>query len=64
MIGTTRQAAYSLANLPVETSIIAVDDNDNEYVIDAIVKRKMHGDDDLEWCYALKIRKVDGYIKR
>lgn len=58
-ISNTRQAVNTLLNLPVETSLIAVDDEDQEYIIESIVKRKIHGDNDNEWCYALKLRKVD-----
>lgn len=64
MIANTRQMIEGLLHLPVEKNLIVVDEEDNEYVIDAIVKRKTHGDNDLEWCYALKVRRVDGRIKR
>ena len=64
MIANTRQLACDLLNLPVEKSLIVVDEEDKEYVIDTIVKRKTHGDNDQEWYYALKIREVEGRIKR
>lgn len=64
MIASTRQLARDLLNLPVETNLIVVDEEDREYVIDSIVKRKTHGENDHEWYYALKIREVEGRIKR
>lgn len=65
MIANTRQAIRAFTDLPVETNLIAVDENENEYVIDSIIKRKIHSDDDKEWCYALKIRFAgDGCIKK
>lgn len=64
MIANTRQIIHDLMNLPLEKNLIVVDEEDREYVIDAIVKRKTHGDNDQEWCYALKIREVEGRIKR
>lgn len=65
MISNTRQAINALAALPVETFLLVVDENDKEYAIENIVKRKLHSDCDREWCYALKIRKIDdGCIKR
>ena len=65
IISNTRQVAHELINLPIETFLLVVDENDNEYVIDSIVKRKLHGDNDNQWCYALKLKRVDGeYIKR
>lgn len=65
MISTTRRLAYELNNLPLEKFIIVVDENDNEYIIDSIVKRPANSDNNFEWNYALKINKTsDGYIKR
>ena len=65
MISNTRQAIKAFQELPVETFLIAVDDKDREYIIDGIVKRKLHSDDNNEWCYALKIKTCnDGCIKR
>lgn len=64
LIANTEQMIRDLMNLPVEKNLIVVDEEDREYVIDAIVKRKTHGDNDQEWCYALKIREVEGRIKR
>lgn len=65
MISTTRQLANALLNLLVEKFIIVVDENDNEYIIENIIQRKLHMDDDREWCYALKIRKTGtGCIKK
>lgn len=64
MIANTRQLAHDLLNLPVETGLIVVDEEDKEYVIDKIVKRKTYSDNDKEWYYALKIREVEGRIKR
>ena len=65
MISNTRQAIKAFQELPVETFLIAVDDEDREYIIDGIVKRKLHSDDDKNWCYALKIKICnDGCIKR
>lgn len=64
-IVNTRQAARAFSNLPVEKFLLAVDEGDNEYIIEAIVRRKLHGEKDNEWCYALKIKKIDsGCIKR
>ncbi len=59
MIFTTRQTAKALENLPVEKNLLVVDENGNEYIIDSIVQRKLHGDDDLEWYYALKIKRTE-----
>lgn len=65
MISTTRRLAYELNNLPVEKFIVVIDEDDNEYMIDSIVKRNTHSDDNFEWNYALKIHKTSsGYIKR
>lgn len=52
--------AKALNNLPIEKFLIVVDENDNEYIIEEIVQKKLHMDDDKEWCYALKIRKAEG----
>ena len=65
MISNTRQAARAFAELPVEKFLIAVDENDKEYIIDRIVKRKIHSDDSKNWCYALELRESNsGCIKR
>ena len=65
MISNTRQATKAFQELPVETFLVAVDEEDREYVIEDIVKRKLHSDDDKNWCYALKIRRCsEGCIKR
>lgn len=62
---TTRQLAYELNRLPLEKFLIVVDENDNEYVIDSIVRRNTHSDEDFDWHYALKIRETSsGCIKR
>ena len=63
-ISTTNHLIRELQSLPVEKFIIATDEEDNEYVIENICQRKIHGDSDLEWCYALKIRSTEGCIKR
>lgn len=64
MISNTGQAVRAFANLPIEEFLIAVDEEDNEYVIDSIIQRKLYTDDNT-WCYALKIRKTGtGCIKR
>lgn len=66
MIRNTREAANILANLPIDKFLIVVDEDDREYVIESIVKRKLFFDDDKEWCYALKIHITtgNGCIKR
>lgn len=66
MIRNTREAANVLANLPLDKFLIVIDDDDREYVIESIVKRKLFFDDDKEWCYALKIHSTtgNGCIKR
>lgn len=65
MISNTKQAATTLFNLPIEKKLIAVDEKDNEYVIDSVMRRKLYTDEENEWCYALKIRKAGGgCIKR
>lgn len=65
MISNTRQAMNAFAELPVETFLMAIDDEDNEFIIESIVKRKIHGDSDNQWCYALKLKRVsNGCIKR
>lgn len=65
MISNTRQATMAFQELPVETLLLAVDDEDREYIIEDIVKRKLYSDEDNNWCYALKIRTCsDGCIKR
>jgi hypothetical protein len=60
------QLINDLSKLLQDKFIFAVDgDTDEEYVIDGIGKRKLHTDDDTEWCYALKIKKSSkGCIKR
>lgn len=63
-ISTTNHLIRALQALPVEKFIIATDENDNEYVIENICQRKIHGDNDHEWQYALKIRPVEGCVKR
>ena len=45
MISTTRRLETALKDLPMEKFIIAVDENDNQYAIDSIVKVKTHTDD-------------------
>lgn len=60
MINTTREAANALNNLPLDKFLIAIDQDDREYILESIVKRKLYSDDDKEWCYALKMRKIDG----
>lgn len=66
MIRNTREAANILANLPLDKFLIVIDEDDREYVIESIVKRKLFFDDDKEWCYALKIHSTtgNGCIKR
>ncbi len=66
MICTTREIYNTLAHLTSDKFILVVDQDDNEYVIDSVVKRKLYSDDDKEWCYALKVHKVlgNGCIKR
>lgn len=66
MIRNTREAANILANLPLDKLLIVIDEDDREYVIESIVKRKLFFDDDKEWCYALKIHSTtgNGCIKR
>lgn len=62
---TNEKLGIELLRLPIEKFLIVVDEEDNEYVVDSIIKRKLHTDDDKEWYHALKIRKVDsGCIKR
>ncbi len=65
MITTARQIAQELSSLCFNDNfILVVDEDDNEYVIDNITKRKLHTDDNT-WCYALKIRKSNnGCVKR
>ena len=66
MILSTRQITQELNRLLEDDNfVLVVDENDNEYVIENICKRKLHTDDD-SWCYALKIKKCvsDGCIKR
>lgn len=42
-----------------------VDEEGNEYVIENICKRKIHNDNDLLYCYGLKVKRVSGgCIKR
>ena len=48
----------------MEKFIIAVDENDNQYAIDSIVKVKTHTDDNYEWVYGLKIHRTDGCVMR
>lgn len=68
MIRTTKELANALENLPLDKFLIVVDQNDNnrEYIIESIIKRKLYLDDDREWCYALNIRNTtgNGCIKR
>lgn len=65
IITSTTELAKDLMRLPVEKDLIVVDESDNEYVIDAIVKRKTYSDDiNSEWRYALKVRECEGRIKR
>lgn len=65
MISNTKQAARELLKLPIETFLLVVDENDNEYLIESIVKRKLHMDSVQEWCYAFRIRQAsEGCIKR
>ena len=65
MISNTRQAMNAFAELPVETFLMAIDDEDNEFIIESIVKRKIHGDSDNQWYYALKLKRAsNGCIKR
>lgn len=64
MIVNTHEAIKALTDLPVETFLLAVDDEENEYVIEGIKKVPLHSGDDREWCYAFSIRKSrDGYVK-
>lgn len=56
---TTKQTGEALSSLPVEKGLIAIDDDENEYLIENIIKRKVYGDDDYEWIYALKVRKTE-----
>lgn len=65
MIRTTREIINELERLPIETQLLVVDENDREYVVDSIVKRKLYTDNDREWCYALNVRTTSiGCIKR
>ncbi|MDE6253327.1 MAG: hypothetical protein K2M78_11970 [Lachnospiraceae bacterium] len=65
MIMNTKQAAVTLSKLPIEKKLIAVDEKDNEYIIDSVMQRKLYTDEENDWCYALKIRKAGGgCIKR
>lgn len=64
MISTTKKLETELNKLPVEKFIIVIDDEGNEYVIDSIIKNNTHSDEMYEWCYALKVHKTNGYIKR
>ena len=64
MISTTRRLETALKDLPMEKFIIAVDENDNQYAIDSIVKVKTHTDDNYEWIYGLKIHRTDGCMMR
>lgn len=66
MIATVHEASTTLDNLLADTLLLAVDDNDNEYLLEKIVKRSRGGDDDYSWCYAIKLKKLNtmGYIKR
>lgn len=66
MICTTREINNTLEHLALNKFILVVDQDDNEYVIDSVVKRKLYSDDDKEWCYVLKVHEVlgNGYIKR
>lgn len=57
MLSTTRQVIKALEDLPIENFLIVSDEDENEYIIQNISKRKMHGDDDKEWYYALNIKK-------
>lgn len=66
MNATVHEASTTLDNLLADTLLLAVDDNDNEYLLEKIVKRSRGGDDDYHWCYAIKLKKLNntGYIKR
>lgn len=65
MIMNTKQAAVTFSKLPIEKKLIAVDEKDNEYIIDSVMQRKLYTDEENDWCYALKIRKAGGgCIKR
>lgn len=55
MIATVHEASTTLDNLLADTLLLAVDDNDNEYLLEKIVKRSRGGDDDYHWCYAIKL---------
>ncbi len=63
-ISTTSHLIRELQSLPVEKFIIVIDENGNESVIENISQVKIHGDNNNEWCYALKIRTTEGCIKR
>lgn len=64
MIYNTREAAKVLSDLPVETFLLATDDDGNEYIIDGISRVSTHSGNDRDWCYALKIKKArNGHIK-
>lgn len=63
MIRTTRELVKKLTELPVEDNLLIVDEDDNEYVVDAIIRRKLHDADDSS-CYALRVKKAgNGCIK-
>lgn len=62
---TTKQTAEDLLNLPKETLLTAIDDEENEYVISEIVRRKTYGDNEKDWYYAFKLKPTGtGCIKR
>lgn len=64
MIVNTHEAIKVLTELPVETFLLAVDDEGNEYVIEGVKKVPTHSGDDKDWCYAFKIKKArDGCVK-
>lgn len=64
-ISNVERLIRELSKLLQDKFVMAIDDNDEEYIIDGICKRKLHTDNDLNWCYALKLKKSNkGCIKR
>ena len=64
-VSNVERLIKELSKLLMDKFIIVVDEEDKEYIIDTICKRKLHTDDDTNWCYALKVKKSnEGCIKR
>lgn len=59
------QLKDALKNLYDDKYIVAVDENNQEYLIDVIYHEKVESDDDKDWMYAFRLIKSEcGAIKR